>query len=71
MTPKLNAEKTLTLTLSRPTGEGTAVACFLVAGGLPANSALTFTPATENDSPSPIGWERAGVRAFWYYIVPI
>src|ERR687887_567244 len=50
---------TLTLTLSRPTGEGTARP---VAGSF--SSGWTRRPS-EDDSPSPIGcigWERAGVR---------
>src|SRR5688572_32542706 len=49
-------QNALTLTLSRPTGEGTArsVSCTFYSGwiGRP----------TEDDSPSPIRWERAGVR---------
>jgi hypothetical protein len=53
---RISNKMTLTLTLSRPTGEGTArsVSCTFYSGwkGL----------ATEHDSPSPIRWERAGVR---------
>src|SRR5438093_12297641 len=48
------AESPLTLTLSRPTGEGTA-----------RSDARSFQSGwirrpTEDDSPSPIRWERAG-----------
>src|SRR5688572_7113866 len=49
-------QNALTLTLSRPTGEGTtrSVSCTFYSGwiGRP----------TEDDSPSPIRWEREGVR---------
>src|SRR5882724_5587397 len=47
---------TLTLTLSRPTGEGT---------GRPVSRSFQsgwIRRPTEDDSPSPIRWERAGVR---------
>src|SRR5881396_3313361 len=44
---------TLTLTLSRPTGEGTA---------RPVSQSGWIRRPTEDDSPSPIRWERAGVR---------
>src|SRR5439155_11335388 len=47
---------TLTLTLSRPTGEGTARPV-----SRSFQSAWIRRP-TEDDSPSPIRWERAGVR---------
>src|SRR5882724_6348319 len=47
---------TLTLTLSRPTGEGTARPVFRS-----FQSGWIRRP-TEDDSPSPIRWERAGVR---------
>src|SRR2546426_10145180 len=46
----------LTLTLSRPTGEGTA---------RPVSRSFQSSwirRPTEHDSPSPIRWERAGVR---------
>src|SRR5437660_2377748 len=53
---RISIKPTLTLTLSRPTGEGTART---VARRF--QSAWTSRPA-EHDSPSPIRWERAGVR---------
>src|SRR2546425_12917678 len=53
---RISNKTTLTLTLSRPTGEGT---------GSPVShsfqSGWIHRPA-EDDSPSPIRWERAGVR---------
>src|SRR6266705_1320145 len=53
---RISNKTTLTLTLSRPTGEGTArpVSCSF-------KSRWIHLP-TEDDSPSPIRWERAGVR---------
>jgi hypothetical protein len=48
---RISIKTTLTLTLSRPTGEGTAR---LLASGF--QSAWIGRPA-EDDSPSPIGWE--------------
>jgi cytochrome c553 len=55
----------LTLTLPHPMGEGTAV------GGLSfskfGNFRLSTSGETANDSPSPIGWERAGVRV-WFLL---
>src|SRR5881628_1628145 len=47
---------TLTLTLSRPTGEGTARPV-----SRSFQSGWIHRP-TEDDSPSPIRWERAGAR---------
>src|SRR6266498_316873 len=52
----ISNKTTLTLTLSRPTGEGTARPVFRS-----FQSGWICQP-TENDSPSPIRWEGAGVR---------
>ena len=54
---RVSNKLTLTLTLSRPTGEGTArpVSRSFHRGWI-------CRPTTEGDSPSPIRWERAGVR---------
>jgi hypothetical protein len=49
-------KKSLTLTLSRPTGEGIAHNAFGLA-------TLWFAINASTNSPSPTGWERAGVRA--------
>ena len=53
----ISNETALTLTLSRPTGEGTAR---FARHNFQSD---WIRPPTENDSPSPIEWERAGVRA--------
>jgi phosphoribosylaminoimidazole-succinocarboxamide synthase len=52
----------LTLTLSRPTGEGTGLEPPFDFLDDSANPAFWFFNAAAQDSPSPIGWERAGVR---------
>jgi len=49
-------QNALTLTLPRPTGEGTA-------GSISSTFYSDWIRRpTEDDSPSPIRWERAGVR---------
>src|SRR5437867_1577775 len=53
---RISNKMALTLTLSRPTGEGTA-----------GSATCRFPSAwlrrpTEDDAPSPIRWERGGVR---------
>ena len=53
----------LTLTLSHPMGEGTAIAASCLSRDLPANSVVRYSKKPAYDSPSPIGWDRAGVRA--------
>src|SRR5437016_5329590 len=53
---RVSNKTSLTLTLSRPTGEGTAT---------PVSRSFQsgwIRRPTEDDSPSPIRWERAGVR---------
>ncbi len=57
-----NKPKALTLTLSRPTGEGTATGCLSFFGHTFGNRSRSPCLKSVNDSPSPIGWERAGVR---------
>src|SRR5213592_502126 len=59
---RVSNKMTLTLTLSRPTGDGTprSVSCTFYGGGIGR--------PTEDDSPSPIRWERAGVRVSTYQI---
>jgi cytochrome c553 len=54
---------TLTLTLSHPTGEGKALDHRYPFKSSPCSLRLKTQSETENNSPSPIGWERAGVRA--------
>jgi len=58
----LSSQLVLTLTLSRPTGEGTAIGIFSFVVRPSGQSRRLICRATGNDSPSPIGWERAGVR---------
>src|SRR6266704_7137923 len=53
---RISSKTTLTLTLSRPTGEGTARPV-----SRSFQSGWVRRP-TEDDTPSPIRWERAGVR---------
>jgi hypothetical protein len=57
-------KSTLTLTLSHPMGEGTAIAASSFTNVLPASSAARHFKKPANDSPSPVGRERAGVRAW-------
>ncbi|MCU0784374.1 MAG: VWA domain-containing protein [Verrucomicrobia bacterium] len=59
---KIENKSTLTLTLSHPMGEGTTVAAFCSTQDHPANSVARHSKQPANNSPSPIGWERAGVR---------
>ena len=54
----------LTLTLSHPMGEGTAIARFDFGECAFRQLRLKASREPEDDSPSPIGWERAGVRVF-------
>jgi len=54
----------LTLTLSHPMGEGTAFGPLPVCRSARGKLRLTPFQPPVNDSPSPIGWERAGVRVF-------
>src|ERR1035437_738249 len=58
----LSSQLVLTLTLSRPTGEGTAIGIFSFVVRPSGQSRRLICRAAGNDSPSPIGWERAGVR---------
>jgi hypothetical protein len=64
---KIQNKSTLTLTLSHPMGEGTAVGASCLAPNLSANSAARHFKKPANNSPSPIGWERAGVRV-WLFV---
>jgi hypothetical protein len=51
----MNDRLTLTLTLSRLTGEGTAIVNFVILENKSRESSSTFFRETENDSPSPRG----------------
>ncbi len=53
----------LTLTLSHPMGEGTAMDISTFTNNLSANPDPRHSGKSASVSPSPIGWERAGVRA--------
>jgi Mg-chelatase subunit ChlD len=59
----------LTLTLSHPMGEGTAMDIPAFASNHSANPAARHFKKTANVSPSPIGWERAGVRAAFFIFI--
>jgi len=61
-----NSALTLTLTLSHPMGEGTATDVPGLAIDRSANPDARHFPKPANDSPSPIGWERVGVRVFCF-----
>ena len=60
----MNAQNALTLTLSRPTGEGTAIGRSLLSPSASHYLRLRLHQPAADDSPSSIGWERAGVRGF-------
>jgi len=60
----MNLRTALTLTLSPPTGEGTAIGHAEFLNDATTTTTRWYSKATANDSPSPIGWEKAGVRAF-------
>jgi hypothetical protein len=57
----------LTLTLSHPMGEGTAGGRFLLFQKSSAKPSARSFKETETNSPSPIEWERAGVRVCWRF----
>ncbi len=57
-------KSTLTLTLSHPIGEGTAIGCPAFFNDWTANSVAQHSKRPENESPSPVGRERAGVRGW-------
>ena len=59
-------DSTLTLTLSHPMGEGTAMKVLRLANEPLTNPDARHFQKPANDSPSPIGWERAGVRAMLF-----
>ena len=59
----------LTLTLSHPMGEGTANGSLPLSKRAFGKLRLTMLRESADDSPSPIGWERAGVRAFAFLIL--
>ena len=56
------SKQTLTLTLSHPMGEGTAIDHRDLMEMRLTNHAVRQFEQRVNNSPSPIGWERAGVR---------
>ena len=64
MTKVQRLKPTLTLTLSHPMGEGTGCAALPFFVSASGKSSGSFSSETEYDSPSPVGRERAGVRAF-------
>src|SRR5438105_15237719 len=55
--------------LSHPTGDGIAMAASRLADVARANPTAQFFRKLADHSPSPIRWERAGVRAFSFIVI--